>query len=77
MRQSVVVTWKLVIRRDPTGIFDNTNNAYLHRTDRHVRSLAKHVRLIELCRKLGIGSECNGQIIESKDFPVIVGRVGR
>lgn len=67
---------ELVIRRDPTGIFDNTNNAYLHRTDRHVRSLAKHVRLIEICRKLGIGSECNGQIVESKDFPVLLAALG-
>ena len=44
-----------MIARDPTGIFSNHDNAYLHRTDRHIRSLAKHVRLIELCRILGIG----------------------
>ena len=65
-----------VIARDPTGIFENENNAYLHRTDRHVRCLAKHVRLIELCRKLGIGSECDGHIINSKDFPVILAALG-
>lgn len=61
-----------IIMRDPTGIFDTCNNAYLHRTDRHVRSLAKHVRMIELCRKLGIGSECDGHVIQSEDFPLIL-----
>ena len=40
-----------LIERDPTGIFSNTNNAYLHRTERHARALAKHVRLVELCRR--------------------------
>jgi len=65
-----------VIARDPTGIFDNDNNAYLHRTDRHVRCLAKHVRLIELCRKLGIGSECDGHVINSKDFPLMLAALG-
>ena len=44
-----------LIVNDPTGIFDNDANNYLHRTERHVRSLAKHVRLIELCRSLGFG----------------------
>jgi acyl-CoA oxidase len=61
-----------VIARDPTGVFSNDDNYYLHRTDRHVLSLAKHVRLVELCRKLGIGDECGGDITQSKDFPVIV-----
>jgi acyl-CoA oxidase len=44
------------IIRDDTGIFRNDDNNYLHRTDRHVRSLAKFVRLIELCRSAGIGA---------------------
>jgi len=60
------------IERDPTGIFSNEDNNYLHRTDRHVRSLAKHVRMIELCRKLGIGNECQGEVVLSEDFPVMV-----
>jgi len=61
-----------VIERDPTGIFSNEDNNYLHRTDRHKRGMAKGVRLIEICRKLGIGNECEGRITESKDFPVIL-----
>jgi len=60
-----------VIERDPTGIFNNDDNHYLHRTDRHKRGIAKGVRLIEICRKLGIGDECEGRITESKDFQVI------
>jgi acyl-CoA oxidase len=40
---------------DPSGIFSNETNNYIHRTERHVRSLAKFVRLIELCRMAGIG----------------------
>ena len=61
-----------VIATDPTGIFSNEDNNYLHRTDRHKRGMAKGVRLIEICRKLGIGNECEGRITESKDFPVIL-----
>eukprot|EP00531_Pseudo-nitzschia_arenysensis_P009578 CAMPEP_0116129348 /NCGR_PEP_ID=MMETSP0329-20121206/7878_1 /TAXON_ID=697910 /ORGANISM="Pseudo-nitzschia arenysensis, Strain B593" /LENGTH=703 /DNA_ID=CAMNT_0003623613 /DNA_START=96 /DNA_END=2207 /DNA_ORIENTATION=+ len=60
------------IERDPTGIFSNEDNNYLHRTDRHKNGMAKGVRLIEICRKLGIGDECEGRITESKDFPVIL-----
>jgi len=44
------------IIRDPTGIFSNENNDYLHRTERHARSMAKFVRLVELCRSAGIGA---------------------
>jgi acyl-CoA oxidase len=61
-----------VIRRDPTGIFSNDDNHYLHRTERHVRGIAKGVRLIELCRMLGIGDECGGEIVESKDFQIFL-----
>jgi len=61
-----------VISRDPTGVFSNDDNNYLHRTDRHKRGTAKGVRLMEICRKLGIGDECEGRITESKDFPVIL-----
>jgi acyl-CoA oxidase len=63
-----------IIERDPTGIFNNTNNAYMHRTERHTRALAKHVRMIELCRQLGIGNEpeVNGEIVHSPDFPFII-----
>jgi acyl-CoA oxidase len=64
-----------IIEEDPTGVFRNTENAYLHRTDRHTRALAKHVRMVEICRQLGIGSErpeYGGDIIRSPDFPLIV-----
>lgn len=47
------------IINDPSGIFSNESNNYIHRTERHVRSLAKFVRLVELCRMAGIG-EGNG-----------------
>ena len=55
-----------LIARDPTGVFDTTDNPYLHRTERHVRSLAKHVRLVELCRSLDL---CGGEITQHADFP--------
>mmetsp|Transcript_5236 Transcript_5236/g.12163 ORF Transcript_5236/g.12163 Transcript_5236/m.12163 type:complete len:706 (-) Transcript_5236:311-2428(-) len=61
-----------VIERDPTGLFSNEDNNYLHRTDKHKRGIAKGVRLIEICRKLGIGDECQGRITESKDFQLIL-----
>lgn len=61
-----------IIERDPSGIFSNDENTYLHRTDRHKRALAKHVRMVEICRKLGIGDECGGEIIASKDFPLMI-----
>lgn len=61
-----------VIERDPTGLFANDENNYLHRTDRHRNGIAKGVRLIEICRKLGIGDECEGRITESQDFQVIL-----
>jgi acyl-CoA oxidase len=61
-----------IIEKDPTGVFSNDDNYYLHRTDRHVRALAKAVRLIEICRKLGIGNEKDGQMIASDDWPVLL-----
>jgi acyl-CoA oxidase len=64
-----------VIARDPTGIFSNDDNHYLHRTERHIRATAKHVRLVEICRKLGIGKDCGGEITESEDWLPIVDAV--
>jgi acyl-CoA oxidase len=61
-----------IISRDPSGIFSNDDNHYLHRTERHKRALAKHVRMVEICRKLGIGDECDGQICQSKDFLLMI-----
>lgn len=61
-----------LIANDPSGVFSNEDNYYLHRNDRHVRALAKAVRLIELCRKLGIGNETNGHMVASEDWPVLM-----
>ena len=52
-RRRLLESW---IIHDPTGIFSNEDNNYLHRTERHTRSLAKFVRLVELCRAAGIGA---------------------
>lgn len=57
-----------LIANDPTDVFNNDSNHYMHRSDRHVRALAKHVRLIELCRSIGIGSETDGEVILDKDW---------
>ena len=65
-----------IIANDPSGIFSNVDNHYLHRTDRHKRALAKHVRMVEICRKLGIGNECEGQICQSKDFMIMIKAIG-
>jgi acyl-CoA oxidase len=53
---------------DPSGVF---------LSNRYIRSLAKHVRLIELCRKIGIGDnkDCQGHIIKDTDFPALLGAV--
>ena len=56
-RRRLLESW---IIRDPTGIFSNEDNNYLHRTERHTRALAKFVRLVELCRAAGIGATSNG-----------------
>lgn len=61
-----------IISKDPTGVFSNDDNYYLHRTDRHVRSLAKTVRLVEICRQLGIGDDCDGHMIASADWPILM-----
>ncbi|KAL7484254.1 hypothetical protein ACHAW6_009902 [Cyclotella cf. meneghiniana] len=78
------------IIRDPSGVFSNEDNNYMHRTERHTRALAKFVRLVELCRAAGIG--CNnenahtnaaksaiqhteGEIIASPDFYTLVSAV--
>ena len=60
------------IQRDPTGVFDNSQNIYMHRTERHVQALAKHTRMIEIARKLGIGNECQGEVTHSADFPLLL-----
>jgi len=68
-----------LIERDPTGVFSNEDNRYLHRSDRHVRALAKHVRLVEICRSIGVGSEPGaaypGEIVLSPDFYTLVASV--
>jgi len=64
------------IERDPTGVFGNDDNAYLHRTRRHVRSLAKHVRLVELARRLGLGRSTGGELVLDPDWPLLVSCLG-
>ena len=64
-----------LIANDPTNIFCNEDNHYLHRTERHVRSLAKHVRLIELCRSIGIGSKTNGEVVLDEDWYTLINAV--
>jgi len=61
-----------LIRDDPSSVFSNDNNTYLHRTDRHINSLAKLVRLVEICRSIGIGEDHGGEIILDKDFSTIL-----
>jgi len=61
-----------LIARDPTGIFSNDNNLFLDRKTRHVRALAKHVRLIELCRSIGVGNDTGGEVTLDEDwFPLV------
>ena len=43
IRRRQLESW---IIRDPTGIFSNEDNNYLHRTERHKRALAKFTRLV-------------------------------
>eukprot|EP00934_Nitzschia_sp_Nitz4_P008687 Nitzschia sp. Nitz4//scaffold260_size33533//8060//12901//NITZ4_007878-RA/size33533-processed-gene-0.0-mRNA-1//1//CDS//3329544680//8677//frame0 len=61
---------------DASGVFDNSMNNYLHRTERHTRAVAKHVRMVEICRKLGIGDDSDGHIIDSPDFWSVLNAVG-
>ena len=74
------------IIRDPSGVFSNEDNNYMHRSERHTRALAKFVRLIELCRAAGIGSVPNndknsaiqhieGEIIGSPEFWTLVSAI--
>ena len=62
-----------VIEQDP--VFSNTDNSYLPRTDRHVRAIAKGLRLVEVCRKLGIGHETDGMLFDSQDWPVLLNAI--
>lgn len=64
-----------LIRNDPTGIFSNDDNIYLHRNERHTRALAKHVRLIELCRSIGVGSDTNGEVVRSEEWYTLINAV--
>ena len=43
IRRRQLESW---IIRDPSGIFSNEYNNYLHRTERHKRALAKFTRLV-------------------------------
>ncbi len=64
-----------LIEEDPSGVFNNDQNHYLHRTDRHVNALAKLVRLVEICRSIGMGNDTQGEIVLDKDFFTILAAV--
>lgn len=67
-----------VITKDPTGVFDNTKNAYLHRTERHVRALAKAVRMVEIGRMIGIFSTesvSSPLFLHKQDFYNLLGAI--
>ena len=65
-----------LIHNDPTGVFNNDENPYLDRTQRHVRALAKHIRLIEICRSAGIGgAKYDGEITLDPDFHTLVASI--
>mmetsp|Transcript_5797 Transcript_5797/g.8355 ORF Transcript_5797/g.8355 Transcript_5797/m.8355 type:complete len:752 (+) Transcript_5797:86-2341(+) len=64
-----------LIENDPTGVFCNRNNHYLHRRDRHIRALAKSVRLVEIMRMLGMHNSDDGAkklFLQDDDFPVLL-----
>jgi len=61
-----------LIENDPSNVFNNDNNNYLHRTDRHINSLAKFVRLIEICRSIGVGDDDNGLLKVDTDFSTLL-----
>eukprot|EP00986_Skeletonema_menzelii_P005041 scaffold1778_cov135-Skeletonema_menzelii.AAC.10 len=77
------------IIRDPSGVFNNDDNNYLHRSERHTRALAKFVRLVELCRAAGIGAKSTngtskdsaavnhieGEIIATPEFITLVNAI--
>ncbi len=60
-----------LIYNDPTGIFTNEKNIYLHRSDRHVNAIAKTIRLIQICRSIGIGEQYNGLLTLDKDWSTL------
>jgi acyl-CoA oxidase len=76
-RRRLLESW---IIHDPTGVFSNEDNNYLHRTERHTRALAKFVRLVELCRASGIGgaapgSALEGEIISTPEFITLISAI--
>ena len=67
-----------LIANDPTSVFSNEENHYLHRNDRHVRALAKLVRLIEIARSIGIGTDfaaSPGELTQDKDFYILLNAI--
>lgn len=64
-----------MIENDPSGIFDNSQNANMSRPERHTRALAKTVRMIELARSIGMGNDHDGHIIADDFFGVLLASV--
>jgi acyl-CoA oxidase len=65
-----------IIRTDSSGVFDNTNNAYMPRQEQHVRALAKAVRMMEVGHHIGSMSvnncDADGHGIANTDFETVV-----
>ncbi|CAB9522489.1 Peroxisomal acyl-coenzyme A oxidase 1 [Seminavis robusta] len=61
-----------IIERDP--VFSNDDNIYLSRKERHVRAIAKGVRLVEVCGKLGIGTQ-EERIFDSPDWLTLLNAI--
>jgi len=59
-----------IIENDP--IFSNTNNAYMHRTERHINALKKTIHFLKLCRQHGIYNKENGEITQHEDFHLFI-----
>ena len=60
------------VRSDPTGVFDNTNNASLTRPELYSRALAKHIRVMELARKLRVKTDD----VTSPEFVMLLQAIG-
>jgi len=66
-----------IVATDPTGIFDNSQNNYLDRKERHVRALAKAVRMVEIGRMIQAlpTDDSKENILASQDFGTLIASV--
>lgn len=64
-----------LIETDPSGVFNNDKNHYMHRNERHVRALAKFVRLVELMRIVSPENCTDLDVAANDDFRFLIGAV--